>query len=114
MAMNFVARVIVIALVFIASSVWQTARLTTAWLITSLTFSGIVIVCTVSWKWVYHSEGKNVKVVGTIRCCSFFELLIVTFRQHFLVPPQPRVISVLRAIMLPLQEELWRVFSPKQ
>ena len=26
MAMNFVARVIVIALVFIATSVWQTAR----------------------------------------------------------------------------------------
>ena len=43
---------------------------------------------------MYHSEGKNVKVVGTIRFCSFFELLIVTFRQHFLVPPPPRVISV--------------------
>ena len=54
------------------------------------------------------------KVVGTIRCCSFFEFLIVTFRQHFLVPPPPRVILVLKAIMLPLQEELWRVFSPKQ
>ena len=53
------------------------------------------------------------KVVGTIRCCSFFEFLIVTFR-HFLVSPPPRVILVLKAIMLPLQEELWRVFSPKQ
>ena len=44
-------------------------------------------------------------VVGTIRCCSFYE-----FRQHFLVPPPLRVISVLKAIMHPLQEELWRVF----
>ena len=25
------------------------------------------------------------KVVGTTRCCSFFELLILAFRQHFLV-----------------------------
>ena len=59
---------------------------------------------------MYLSEGKNVKVVGTIWCCSFFEFLVVTFRQHFLVPPPPRVILVFKAIMLPLQEELWRVF----
>ena len=36
------------------------------------------IVCTVSWEQVYHSEWKNVKVVGTFRCCSFFELLMMT------------------------------------
>ena len=27
---------------------------------------------------MYHSEWKNVKVVGTFRCCSFFELLMMT------------------------------------
>ena len=53
------------------------------------------------------------------RCCSFFELLMMTCSLIYShnIPGSASmtgVISVLKAIMFPLQEELWRVFSLKQ
>ena len=73
-------------------------------------FQHCQIVCTVSWEFVYHSEGKNVKVVGTIRLRIADSDIQTTF------PGSTSAMSYfsVKAIMLPLQEELWRVFSPKQ
>ena len=78
-------------------------------------FQPCQINCTVLWELVYHSEWKNDKVVSTIRCCSFF--VIADNDLHTIFPgftSATWVVSVLKEVMLPLQEELWRVFSLQQ
>ena len=58
-----------------------------------------------------RSEWKKAKLVGTIRCWSFFVTADNEIHtQHFLLLP----FQCLRHFILPLRAELWRVFSLRQ
>ena len=60
---------------------------------------------------MYRSEWKKAKLVGTIRCWSFFVTADNEIHtQHFLLLP----FQCLRHFILPLRAELWRVFSLRQ